>query len=514
MRAVIFAPGDWPGVAPLNVRHPAPLLPLVDRPFIQHVVEYLVHQGVTKFDLVLCHHPEKIEHFLGDGQRWGCHFIYHLARDPDRPYRLLRTMTFQENEPFLLGHGDRLPLLALKDAASPSLYCSHRGEPTNGADQRDWTGWALLRPEHVVSLAPDVDEDGLRSHLEAAGAEVRDVPRPLSMRTFDEILAAHEAVLGKQFEGLMLTGREVEPGIWLSRNVVLHPTAEVTAPVYIGENCEIGAGVKLGPRAVLGHGCVLDTHSTVTNSLILPGSYVGEGLELADVIVDKNRLVNVRFGAAVTITDNFILGSLTDHHGVQLAMRIFGRAMAAIGLLLLGPVLIGTAVYLKARRHGAVLHRREVVHLPAGPEATSWETYSLWSFLPPEEMSAHANGTLTPSKRDFLLRVLPGLTSVVRGQLSLVGVPSRTAKEIQALPHDWQTLYLKGKAGLITESAVYCDAAAGEEERYAAETFYVASAGWRHDLRVLTGYLAQAFFPFLYPTRSEEITVEPEEVSV
>ncbi len=42
MIAVIIAPGLSPGMEALNERYPSPLLPLVDRPFIQHVVEFLI----------------------------------------------------------------------------------------------------------------------------------------------------------------------------------------------------------------------------------------------------------------------------------------------------------------------------------------------------------------------------------------------------------------------------------------------------------------------------------------
>ena len=72
MRAVLFCTGDWPALAPLNDRLPGPLLPLLDRPFLQHVVEYLISRGVKRFDIVLSHLPEKVEEALGDGKRWGC----------------------------------------------------------------------------------------------------------------------------------------------------------------------------------------------------------------------------------------------------------------------------------------------------------------------------------------------------------------------------------------------------------------------------------------------------------
>src|SRR5262245_21298955 len=111
MKAVIIATGQSPDGFLLHDRHPVPMLPLVDRPFLQHLVEYFVHQGVLVFDWVLCHLPEEIEQFLGTGERWGAEFRYHLVRDPFRPYTEIRALSLGEgNEgPILLGHADRLP---------------------------------------------------------------------------------------------------------------------------------------------------------------------------------------------------------------------------------------------------------------------------------------------------------------------------------------------------------------------------------------------------------------------
>src|SRR5262249_10913583 len=114
MRAILIATGEGPGVAPLDERYPVPLLPLVDRPFLQHVIEFLAHNGIKQIDLVLSHLPEKIENYFGDGTRWGSTITYHLARDPTRPYRLLRALHYDGN-PILLGHADRLPPLPPED---------------------------------------------------------------------------------------------------------------------------------------------------------------------------------------------------------------------------------------------------------------------------------------------------------------------------------------------------------------------------------------------------------------
>src|SRR5579884_2167414 len=104
MRAIILATGVSPEAPFLYDHYPVPMIPLVDRPFIQHVVEVCARDGVSHFDFVLHHLPEKIEHHLGDGTRWGSTFTFHLARDESRPYRLLKSLDFSSagNEPILI----------------------------------------------------------------------------------------------------------------------------------------------------------------------------------------------------------------------------------------------------------------------------------------------------------------------------------------------------------------------------------------------------------------------------
>lgn len=493
MRAIIIATGHGPGVAPLDARYAVPMLPLVDRPFLQHVVEFFAAQGVKRFDFVRCHLPEQLERHLGNGERWGSRFTYHLVRDPERPYHLLKTLDWSgaEQETILLGHGDRLPAVSLEglgpEAASRPVLFYQR--PKENFD-RVWTGWALLSHQHVASLPADADEAMLWEHLQRVSSEPRwvEVAGKLDTATLGTMMESHRAVLDKKFHGLMLAGQEIEPGIWLSRNVVLHPTAKITPPVYVGENCQIGPGVKLGPLAVIGNDCMLDSHCTVHDSLTYPGSYIGEGLELADVIVDRNHLINVRVGGAVTVDDIFILGNLADRQLRRGAQRVASQLAGALLLVLLSPLLLLVALALKLGRRGPVFSRKTVVRVPASAKTAHWRTYSLLSFWPPA-------ATPPLGLRHALFQLLPALINIARGDLGFVGLPPRTAAEIRRLPADWQTLHLASKAGVITEAALQCGPNATADDLFMAEAFYAAAANWRYDLRLLFRYLGRVVRP-------------------
>jgi lipopolysaccharide/colanic/teichoic acid biosynthesis glycosyltransferase len=341
----------------------------------------------------------------------------------------------------------------------------------------------------VAAIGADWDEPALAEHL-LARPDRRAVSSVLDTGSFAGILAAQRAVLGKEFGPLFLTGREVEPGVWLSRNVSLHPTVQVTAPVYVGEDCRIGPGVRLGPHAVVGRGCILGSDCTVSRSLIFPENYVGADLELDDVIVDHNRIL--RGEGTVTEADAILLGSLSSGQ----AGRVFGGAgsrLLALALLLVSaPLLLATALFLKLTRRGPVLYETRAVVLP-GRHGRRRDC-TLWSFHPAGP-NAVARGELPLGIRSVLLVFLPALVNVARGELRFAGVAPRTPEELDGLPPEWRALYLCCKAGLVTEAAARPGADSTDDGRYAAEAYYAAAGDWRYDARLLLGYLKRSLAP-------------------
>ncbi|HVQ37788.1 MAG TPA: NDP-sugar synthase [Pyrinomonadaceae bacterium] len=491
MRAIVIATGYQPESTTFSESMPSILLPLVDRPFIQHVTEYLIDQGVNEFDFILSQAPEQIETLLGDGRRWGSSFNFHLAKDARNPYRLLRSIAGSATEPALLVHADRLPAISLakiEPATTPTVFCFEDAEGI-----QKWTGWASLAPAQLAELPANYTDD-----CDLFGAYLmlfaRDhgrlvvVEPPLSVERPELLLEAQGKVLNKEFAGLMLQGRESDPGVWISRNVSLHPTARIVAPAFIGSNCRIGAGVQIGPNAAIGSDCILDKRCTLENTLVMSGSYVGEALELAEAIVDKNRLLNVRVGVAVSVADSFILGGLADRHLGRFAARVVSRGAAVTLLALTWPVLLLTALILKLTRTGPVLNKISVVQLPAATAEHDWRTFDLWSFRSLKDQTAQPR---TIGCSDLLLTFLPGLVNIALGHLHFAGVAPRNPDQLRSLPHDWLSLYLRSKTGLITEAYVHQGANPGADELYASEAFYAVSSGLKHDLLLVLKYFGR-----------------------
>jgi lipopolysaccharide/colanic/teichoic acid biosynthesis glycosyltransferase len=196
------------------------------------------------------------------------------------------------------------------------------------------------------------------------------------------------------------------------------------------------------------------------------------------VIVDRNLLVNARLETSLFISESFLLSGLTDRPQRGLWRRGLSALLAAVLLVVFLPFFL-IVLLVRVATGTDRLRASRVVELPAIADRRTWATFSLYRVSPPL-------GTVTSHSAHLRLfrEFIPGLIAVCRGKLALVGLEPRTPAEIEALPTDWQKLYLAGVAGLITEASVTLGGGASEEELYLAEACYSAMRSWHRDVQL------------------------------
>jgi len=390
MRAILFAAAEPAAMRLMSARYPLAMFHILDRPVLQVIIEYLIEQGVSSFDIVLNHRPEDVESYFGDGQRWGSKINYHLCKDPQHPYQVLHTLNLADDTgPVLLGHIATLP--ALPEAGLQSLdpltvthfMCATSPKETS----LSWTGWTLMPSQAWVQTPRQADYATIASTFAAVPHTDVVCDRQLHFDSYPALLQANIAVVTGCFPQLQPPGRLNEPGVWISRNVMLHPTAKVTPPIYIGENCRIGANVQLGPNAVIGSNTILDTGSIVVEAMVMRDSYIGEGLELDSVIVNKNLLVNTRLDIETHVTEQFMLSELSG----QPLRKGFRRFVSSLlGLLLWCltlPLWLLVGLVLLVGRRGPLLFQKSYLRIPVEHDAP-WREMMVWSFTDaPERVS-------------------------------------------------------------------------------------------------------------------------------
>jgi NDP-sugar pyrophosphorylase family protein len=134
MKAMILAAGEGRRLRPLTETVPKPLLSVGGRPLIARLIELLRQHGVQDIAINLCHRPEAIRSFLGDGSRLGVQITYSLEAQPlGTAGGVKRMAPFFGDEPFLVLYGDVLTNMDLMSLRS--FHTERRAALTMGLYQ-------------------------------------------------------------------------------------------------------------------------------------------------------------------------------------------------------------------------------------------------------------------------------------------------------------------------------------------------------------------------------------------
>jgi lipopolysaccharide/colanic/teichoic acid biosynthesis glycosyltransferase len=235
----------------------------------------------------------------------------------------------------------------------------------------------------------------------------------------------------------------VQPGVWLARNVSVHPTAKLRSPAFLGENSRVGAMVEVGPAVSIGRDCMIEESTIVSDSVVFGGSYIGQHLELRNVVVDRSRLINTRWDVEIEGVDELLLGSVYGAPFGASLRRICSRTAAAVALLIASPIFC-TLFLCSALGLIPRLSRKYMVRTPAVSAPYRWEIFPLWSFgerLVPEGRK----GWL----RDCFLCFLPALLSIAAGHMGLTGTRPRTKDEAGRATAAQRSAFLSSRPGFL-----------------------------------------------------------------
>lgn len=472
-RAILIATGYRAELEPLVQHRPTPLIKIVDKPILVHIIEFLAKQGIKQFDLILNHLPQQIELLLNDGTRWGIKTTFHLARNSKYPFIPLKpTLETWGSETIVLGQADCLPKFFKHPFSvqeeSPLLF---------HYPSREWTGWGLFPANLFNEIPADTTLEELPAKIKAPYISTKAIPF-LSTHNFHEIIQSNIRFLKEtSHTGLYPSGAHmVEPGIWISRAVSIHPGIVINPPIFIGENCQIKADVHLGPNAIIENNCVIDKGSNIQNSIICQKSYVGEELNIDNSIIDRNLIINLSHQSLLYIHDDFILSELSPPHLMDYPLKWLERLFAFLLIIVLFPFYLTMKI-------SCTLVARQVLELPAEGR---WKTFDWMQFFPKDGQP--------PNRFQSIFLRLPVLFHILSGKAHFVGVRPRTKEETEQLPPDWQKLYLKCKVGLISLDRLDFESTVNPDDIYASEAYYAVHMGLGFDIILLMRWFKKNFF--------------------
>ena len=108
MKAVIMAGGEGTRLRPLTSNAPKPLLPLVNRPMMEHIVGLLKDHGITEIVVTVAFLANQIRTYFGDGSEFGVKMVYATEDQPLGTAGSVRNAMDQLDERFLVIRGEEV----------------------------------------------------------------------------------------------------------------------------------------------------------------------------------------------------------------------------------------------------------------------------------------------------------------------------------------------------------------------------------------------------------------------
>lgn len=105
-------------------------------------------------------------------------------------------------------------------------------------------------------------------------------------------------------------GTEMSPGVWFAAGAEVDSSCVITGPAFIGAETTVAAGCTIAEGAAIEYGCKIDCGTTVEQSWILPGTYVGLGLCVRRSIVSGRKMLHLDRKTEITITDRRLIGAI------------------------------------------------------------------------------------------------------------------------------------------------------------------------------------------------------------
>ena len=353
MKAVVMAGGFGTRIQPLTHSRPKPMLPIINKPMMEHTMMTLKDLGITEFIVLLYFKPEIIQDYFKDGSEFGIKITYVV---PDDDYGTAGAVKLAEkyigDENFIIISGDLVTdfdfqkifdyheekksklTITLTSVENPLEFgvviANEEGKIEKFLEKPSWgevfsdtinTGIYIIEPEILEYIPHNENFDFgkdlfpllMRKEIELTAGYAkgywRDVGNPESYRdVYEDILTGkvNFKIPGKvtQFPDGVLYSDETYD---------LDKSIEIIGTVVLGKNVTLSTGVKLN-NVVLGDNVVINKHAKVRNSAVWNDVKIGKNTILDNCVICNNNKIskNVVAKAGLILAEGCEIGQLVN----------------------------------------------------------------------------------------------------------------------------------------------------------------------------------------------------------
>ena len=336
MKALILIGGLGTRLRPLTCHTPKPLLPIVNKPFLEYQFELIKSHGINEVTLCLAYMPHVFEKHLGSGKKWGLKINYVHEKEPLGTGGAIRNAIKHIDETTVVFNGDILTDINLK-----SMLAFHRKNKSFVTIAltrvKDPTAFGLVETDKTGRIERFLEKpswDEVTCNTINAGIyvfkpqAVELIPAGVSFSVerglFPNLLARQYRIFGYTFNGYWMDIGTVEK--YMQANFDLMSgnyrftsgsakavsklrgaarlagnNSRISGNLVCGKNVKIGDFVQLNGNVCLGDGVVISKGSSLSDTIVLKGTAIGEGVKAENAII----------GEDCVIEPNSVLGQMT-----------------------------------------------------------------------------------------------------------------------------------------------------------------------------------------------------------
>jgi mannose-1-phosphate guanylyltransferase/phosphomannomutase len=346
MKAVVMAGGEGTRLRPLTSNQPKPMVPIVGKPCMEHIVELLRAHAFEDVIVTLAFMPQAIRGYFGDGESHGVSIRYSVEESPAGTAGSVKLAEEALDEPFLVISGDALcdidlgalvrfhrekgalVTIGLKSVPNPLEFgivvTDDDGRIERFLEKPSWgqvftdtinTGIYVLEPEVLRHVPEDRPYDFSKELFPL----LLEMGKPLygfvadgywqDIGNLDQYRQANFDALDERIR-LNVAGIRLRGNVWVGEGVDLDDVGAVAGPAFVGNYCRIARSATVGPYSVLMPSVTLGDHARTARAVVDTSTAIGRSALVEGAIVGKacDLRPHTRLHEGVAVGDNCTIG--------------------------------------------------------------------------------------------------------------------------------------------------------------------------------------------------------------
>ena len=353
MKAVVMAGGFGTRIQPLTHSRPKPMLPIMNKPMMEHTMMMLKKLGIEEFIVLLYFKPEVIKDYFGNGSDFGIKITYVV---PDDDYGTAGAVKLAQeyigDDNFIIVSGDLVTdfdftklfdfhkkknskfSIGLTSVENPLQFGVVIANEDNVIEKflekPSWgevfsdtinTGIYIIESEILdyipykenFDFAKDLFPLLMQKGIDLMGCNLegywRDVGNPESYREVYEDILNNRV----KFEIDGIKTKYPDGVLYSSVEYKLDPSVEIIGTVVLDEGVVLSKGVKLN-NVVIGRNVVIGENSKIRNSIFWEEIEIGKNAKFDNTLVCNNNKIdkNVTAKAGLALAQGCDVGELVS----------------------------------------------------------------------------------------------------------------------------------------------------------------------------------------------------------